>query len=321
MTDYIHYIEETLHIRGETFEYARTGDLPLYLKNSYTLRCLKLMGTECLLAEPNEPQNLAAMRKHCSQLMKLSGMECVLCLKKVNAYTKQKMIEESIPFVTPGKQLYLPFLAIALTEHNERDIQPADKISFMTQKLLLTAIYRRQGEMTLTEAAAALGVSKMTATRCFDELEAMEPSLIAKSGKSRRFIWPGEPRALWELILPILRNPIRKEYRLAEPMPGGDTRLGGMSAICRYSMLADNDYTTYAVSKEAAKELRPDIRPCVPKGEIPVTVVQVMQYELNYPDERAVDPLTAVLSLPDAELSDPRVEAAVEEILEEYLHG
>jgi hypothetical protein len=57
----------------------------------------------------------------------------------------------------------------------------------------------------------------------------------------------------------------------------------------------------------------------IPDYESPVMVIQVMQYDYDCNDSLAIDPLTAVLSIPESDKSDHRVEAATEEVLEEYL--
>jgi hypothetical protein len=85
-------------------------------------------------------------------------------------------------------------------------------------------------------------------------------------------------------------------------------------------MLSENSYKVYAVSKEVAKTLDLGKLPLIPEGEDPAMVVQVMPYDLEYGDSVAVDPLTAILSLTGEETADPRVEAAIDEILEGCLH-
>ena len=201
-----------------------------------------------------------------------------------------------------------------------RKLPQTERISFITQKLLLIAIYQGWIQTTLTEAATAVGVSKMTVTRCFDELQALGLPFIKTEGKMRRFLWEDSRQALWKTVRPILRNPVSRQYRYGEKFKIGTTKLGGISAISHYSMLADSPYTVCAVSKADAKALDLNIMPPIPDAETPEMVVQVMPYDLDYGGNAVVDPLTAILSMTDEEMSDPRVEAAVEEILEDCLH-
>ena len=58
-----------------------------------------------------------------------------------------KMMEEGIPFVIEGKQVFLPFIGYLLGKENERELAPVYLISFLTQKMLLMAIYERWNEV------------------------------------------------------------------------------------------------------------------------------------------------------------------------------
>lgn len=320
MNRFIEYIEETLHISADVSVYKNNDTLPLYLRNGYDLYAMTVQNVQCLLAQPKEPANLTALRKQCGQLKKLTGLDCVLCLDGVRIYTKDKMLSEGIPFVIAGQQIYMPFLGVALNKNGMREIPQAERISFSTQKLLLTAIYQKWKQVTLTEAAMALGMSKMSITRCFDELQALGVFLVKSETKMRRFIWEGNRRSLWESVHPFLRSPVAGQYRFDKHFDVASAKLGGMSAICHYSMLADNPYTIYAVSKAAAKTIELGKLPLIPDDETPGMVIQIMRYELEYHDASAIDPLTAILSLADDDKADPRIEAAIERIIEDCLH-
>ena len=320
MNRFITYIEETLHMSANVSAYERPDMLPLYLRNGYELFTMTVQNTSCLLALPKEQSNLTALRKQSGQLKKLTGLDCVLCLDDIRIYTKEKMLSEGIPFVIAGQQIYMPFFGVALSKNNVREIPDIENISFCTQRLLLTAIYSGWSKITLTETAKALGMSKMSVTRCFDELQSLELNLIKSERKTRQFIWNDSRRVLWETVLPFLRNPVAQQYRFGDKVKIENLKLGGLSALCHYSILADNSYTIYAVSKDYAKTLELGKLPVIPTGEIPEMVVQVIRYDIDYKDGAAVDPLTAILTLTDKDKNDPRVEKAIEEILEECLN-
>ena len=316
MDQYITYIKETLYINVDASKYENTAILPLYLSKSYELCILTIYGFQCLLARPIEPTNLTALRKQCLHLKKLTGLECVLCLQEARIYTKEKMLSEGIPFIIAGQQIYMPFLGVALASNRKVDVSHVDRISFSSQKLLLTAIYDDWKKITLTEAASALCVSKMTVTRCFNEIQSLGLSLVQSGHKLRYFSRQNSRRALWESVRPHLRNPVIRQHRLEESIEHRSFRLGGMSAISHYSMLSDNNYMTYGVTKDTAKSINLQKVPVVPKNESPGMVIQVMGYEYDYHDLTAIDPLSAILTLTDDDLNDPRVEIAVDEILE-----
>lgn len=312
------YIEKMLHLKVNLTEYTNAAQLPLFLKAGYDLAQLHIAGSTYLLAKPKDVPNLVTLRKQRAKLTELSGMECILCFETISAYAQRKMLEEGIAFIVEGKQIYIPFLGMVLSQEKERQLPVVKQISFMTQRLLLTAIYEKWAVKTLTQAAKEMNVSKMTITRCFDELEGLAVPVIVKRGSIRQFFWAGNTKELYGKVKTLLRNPVLKEYRIEGNMPEHQALLGGMSAICSYSMLADNSYPTYAISKEDAKQL--PLLSLVPEEEIPESILQVMAYVIPYGNKSAIDPISAVLSISKEEKTDPRVDAALDKILEEIIN-
>jgi DNA-binding transcriptional regulator YhcF (GntR family) len=314
-------MEELLHIPCEEKEFHCVDALPLFLRGSYRLKVLHVADTSFLTASPIEKVNLSSMRKHRKQLMDLAGMECAFRFEGISSYTRKKMLEEGIPFILEENELYLPFLGVVLNS-SKKAKNPPPRISYLTQKMLLTVLYKGLTNSTVTEMANILGVSKMSVTRCYDELEAFHPSLIEnKKTAGRYFIWNKTKRDLWERVRPILRNPVEKEF-LLDCTPSCPLPKSGLTAISHFSMLADNSYPTYAISKQAVRELHLEDLPQVPQGDLPVAVIQAMGYVYLHENdsELVIDPLSAVLSLSQEEMSDPRIEGALEEIMKEFVY-
>ena len=106
--------------------------------------------------------------------------------------------------------------------------------------------------------AKLLGVSKMSVTRCFDELDGFQMNLIDDNKTAGRYFkWGKSKKEFWELIRPYLRNPVEKELRL-DCLPPWPLPMSGLSAVSHFSMLGDNTYPTYAISKKALKDLQPE---------------------------------------------------------------
>ncbi|MBS5065872.1 MAG: hypothetical protein KHZ58_19180 [Hungatella hathewayi] len=313
-------IKRLLHVPCEEREFSGTDILPLFLRGAYHLKVLQMADISFLTAEPAEKVNLATMRKHRKKLMELTGMECAFRLETISTYVKQKMLEEGIPFILEERELYLPFLGVVLSNKKSEKITP-QKISYLTQKMLLTILYQKITDATVTEMAKIMEVSKMSVTRCFDELDAFQLGLIEDRGKAGRYFrWRKTKRELWETVRPLLRNPVEKEF-LLDCIPPWALPKSGMTAISYYSMLADKSFSTYAITKKAIRELHPERLPQVPPGEFPSAVIQVMGYEClcEGTDESVIDPLSAVLTLSEEELHDPRMEGAVNEIMGEFV--
>lgn len=309
------YIEKVLHRPVVIQEYTASKKLPPIISNNYKLKTVVIDGKRCIFAEPSADISLSAIRKQQKLLENLTGMVCVLELLKINGYAKERLIEEGIPFVIQEKQIYLPFLGLALSREDERVIKPCERISFLTQKLILTSIYEKWKDVTVSNAAEMLSVTKTSITRCYDEIEAMELPYIKKNSRSRLFSVNGSAKEMWEQIRNILRNPILQQFQFKNDINQAGF-LSGMSALSAYSMLGHSPYPIYAVSKKEIGELLTKNELLRSSADIPGCVIQELGYTINFNNNQAIDPLSVALMIPDFELNDPRVSKAVDEMLE-----
>lgn len=311
------FIENVLHRQIEIKKYMDISKLPLVLRGNYNLFELMINRQCCILAEPKEDFGLATLRKQQRRLEQITERYCVLYLKKLNSYPRDKMLEEGIPFVWEGHQIYMPFLGILLNPNETRVLKPCIKLSFLTQKLLLTALYEQWQYVTVTMAAEILNVSKMSITRCFDEIESLEIPVIHKNGRSRKLKGCADKKKMWELIKPYMREPLLREYYLEQDLTGALMK-SGISALAEYSMLNDNEYETYAIVKSQLAEFDLKTKKQIPRGEIPGCVVQELGYVIDYENGAVIDPLTVLMLMEDAK-EEPRIDKALEEMLEEYV--
>ena len=176
-------MEKLFHIKIIRHEYTGLNNLPIGIRGLYEITLASATDTKFLVMKPNKKTNLSFMRKHYLIVKKQSELECVLLLPDITSYTKNVLFEHSIPFIIDGKEIYLPFLGLALSNKASRTIPHIDKISYTTQKLLLTAIYNQWRNISVTEAANDMGVAGMTITKCFDELDALDLSFVQKGGR------------------------------------------------------------------------------------------------------------------------------------------
>ena len=161
-------------------------------------------------------------------------------------------------------------------------------------------------------------MSRMSITRCFDEIDALGMPFLKINGRSRRFFARNDKKVMWEEIRPFLRNPIIHEFR-PERKPDADMVLSGISALAEYSMLGEDNYVTYAISKAQVGALGLKSIREIPKNEEPVCIVQEMGYILPFEKGNVIDPLSLTLILSEEKMKDPRVESSVNEMLEEFV--
>ena len=312
------YLEKTLRqsvlIKENNSLY---NDLPSVFKGKYTIFDVETNSVHWIAIQPKAEAGLVMLRKDRAKVQSVSKLNCAVFLESTTFYIKEKLVEEGIPFVLAGKQVYLPFIGYLLSDSGIRDIAPVYLTSFLTQKLILTAIYEKWDKMTVSKVAERLEVSKMSVTRCFDELEYLNVNILDIKGKSRVITIPHDIQQLWEQVKPILRNPVIMRYDLKEDIHL--EKKAGISALCEYSMLADNNYPTYAVTKKELSKTGLTKMPRIRVGEEIGCTVLELGYFIDYNNKSIEDPLSVVLSLTDEEKQDERVIISITEMLEEYV--
>ena len=257
------------------------------------------------------------LRRDRAGVEKMTGLNCAIFLDRTTFYIKEKLMEEGIPFAIDGKQVFLQFIGYLLSKENERELAPVYLISFLTQKMLLMAIYERWNEVKVSDAAKRIGVSTKSASRCFDELEYLNVNVLGMKGKSRVINIPDDRKQLWQQIERVLRNPVIRRFVLREDMK--IEKKAGISALCEYSLLSDNVYPTYAVTKRELKASGVKAEKQVSELEEIGCVVLELGYFIDFLGKGFQDPLSVVLSLTGEEQEEERVDISINEMLEEYV--
>ncbi len=311
------FIEKSIGMTVTIEDVDYSGKLPMIYSSLYDFKVAKIQNISWIIATPKEKINLSQLRKNHRQIEKLLDMRCALYLKNISSYSKNTMIAEGMPFIIEGKEIYIPFLGILLNSVSERNIKPVQKLSFLTQKMIITAIYDDWNEVTVTKAAEKLVISKMSASRCFDEIEFFDMPITGTKGKSRVISIPDDRKELWSSIEGYMRNPVISTFYIKDDM--NLPIKGGMSALAEFSLISDNKYPTYIVAKKDINSLGLKSRQMDHKIDEPGCVVQEVGYIVPFVKECLIDPLSLLLSLSDYEKSDERIGIAVSEILEEYV--
>lgn len=291
--------------------------LPLKYKGNYDLFSVFHDGIEWLIIQPKIELRLNLLRHDRNQIEKVSGLNCALYFTKLNHYSKDTMMNEGIPFIIADKQMFLPFLGMLLSERDDRKLIPVHTISFLTQKLLLCALYEKWQGMNVTRIAERLGVTKMSVSRCLDEIEYLDVDILDMSGKTRKILVEDEPKVLWEKIKPILRNPVITKYQLAEDIHL--EKKAGISALCEYSLLSDNNYPTYGIIKKELKEVNLKSLRQIMAGEEKGCEVLELGYFIDFKEKQVQDPLSVLLTISGEDMEDERVQVCIDEMLEDYV--
>lgn len=310
------YLKEVLHMDVKSEEAKELYELlPLLYKGLYTLFRVNSNGVEWIAMKPKSDVRLTQIRKNRAFLEQTQHMNVAMFLDKASLYSKEKMTEEGIPFVINGDAVYLPFLGLLLGK-KQRELKPVHQISFLTQKILINGLYEGYEHATVSYLAERLNVSKMAISKCFDEIEYMDIGVMDNDSRRRTITVVKGKKETWEQIRPFMRNPVIRAFNLRE-----DARLpqkAGISALSEYSLLADNDYPTYAIEKKdiSSSGIR-NMREVGRDEDVECRVLE-LGYFIDSVKKDVQDPLSVVLSVAE-EMEDERVEASVGEMLKEYV--
>ena len=156
------YLHETLGIAPKVRAWPGAGKLPYFLQDAFDVRELKLLDRQILLAIDKRPDKpgLANVRGQMDKLRQLAGMPVVYVTGTLASYERKRLIEQKVPFLVPGNQLYLPDLGIDLREYFRKPpAAPDTALSPATQAMLITVLLRRpwRAEWQPAEVVSELG--------------------------------------------------------------------------------------------------------------------------------------------------------------------
>jgi len=315
-----HYLLTVLGATPKIKEWSGMKSLPLYLREGYRFAQTKILTTPILLmyrydGKRETPATLAKQRQ---QVAGTWSGDVLLVFSSLSALDRTRLIAAHVPFVVPGRQLFLPPLGIDLQELFAAPKAIGERLGPATQLLLLWAIEKGYRELPLpSELAPVLGYSKMTLSRAFDELEAHGLGMAGSDGrdqKTRQLALAFSGKALWEKAVGLMSSPVKKRafvgYGLAAERR---TLLSGFSALAEYSNLAAPDRKTYA-AYVGKGERDPFAGAYVDEFDHNAVELELWTYDPAILAEgQAVDRLSLSLSL--RQNDDERVSIAIDDML------
>ena len=295
----ISYIQETLGCNVIEQDYIVPNEFPMYLKNDYSYKRYTINGVKCLAVKPYD-FSLSGYKKQRTKIAELTGLNVILELDKITPYQRKALINDRSPFVVNDTQLYLPFLAISLTEKYNKT-EKTEKFGPVTQLVLLSAYYKKEF-LPVTELSKILGYSVMSINRAYNEL--INCNLVKFQVKVK---------AAEQYMI----DPVTKKYHCNKLYDFTDNLKSGLYALSEKTMLEISEAEKcYAVTKKQAsitklqnKEIDPDDRNAV--------TVECWSYDPSLlTKDDCVDDISLILTLKDND--DERVQMEVDELRRKY---
>ena len=316
-----HYLHDVLGIPTPSVKpWARENELPYFLRDVFQFGEIELLGHSIVLAmgRAEQKQSLSEVRTWLDKVRALAGQPAVYVTDALASYERRRLIEQKIPFIVPGNQLYLPDLGLDLREYfRQRSPTAESALSPSAQAMLFTALLHQpwQAEWQPSKVAIALGYTPMTLSRVVKELTAAGLAAAYAVGRSRWLRMEQPPQQTWERAKPALRTPVKRTvWVLAEdPMAKQLGRLAGLSALARFSMLTEPRWPVYALSAMEWKAATDAGLQALPEPVAGAREWQVWSYSpALVPGAATVDPLSLTLSLQDN--ADDRIQLALDEL-------
>ncbi|MEY8198460.1 MAG: hypothetical protein RPS47_04410 [Colwellia sp.] len=253
LAEYISQVYKPCSVQGG---WPVAKDLPLYLQGGWEYSLLRLDGHECLLMLDEHDQQDTAQRLS-KTLQKVSSYfngPVIYGVRELASYNRKRLIDQGIAFVVPGKQLYLPFMALDLREN----FSPARQVAVIrlgacAQQLLLSRLFGLwQDDASAQVLAKRLSLSKMTISRAYKELEELGLAKAIKVGRTSRLVFELNNDHLWQDAKPYLSNPVKKQVWISAQQYQQHENVfqlaAGEQALAMLGMLSSPRHPCYAIS-------------------------------------------------------------------------
>lgn len=278
---------------------------------------MDLLGQRCLLLNERTAQSVtpAVVRKHTELVSRHRPDLCIFVPKVIDAPTRARLIEQRVPFIAPGNQLYLPDLGLDLRDHFRRLRQHRESLSPSARVAMLAYLLGlAPARITPQDLAAQRGYSAMTMTRVADELSLAGLVESERVGRHRWLTFPADRKAAWVQARALLESPVQSRVWVKG---AGTLQLprAGLTALAALTDLAAPAVPCLAVGPTAWRDLKKSDAVRVVHEDEAEAQLEFWHYDpvplMTIGD---VDPLSLYLSL--RTVDDDRVSIALDQLLD-----
>lgn len=321
-----HYLED---VTGQTPlirplpKHAHAG-LPVYLVHSYNLYELQLFEEALILAMVKESEDdidLTQLGKDQEKFAQTLCRAVVLVLPQIRSYERKRLVERKVPFIVPGRQMFLPMLLVDFREtYPIKTNRPSTHLGWVAQVIILRHLLMGDiSDRPLTDVASLLGYSKMAITQGLNQMLPLELCHEVSAGRSKmiEFVHPAD--YLWRKAQPFLRSPVKRRY-FVKWLDAPDARLpyAGLSALANLTSMAPGAKDVFSMHDRSIRRMLAEGK-CLasPLEEDAQFILEGWAY---HPDllafEDTVDPISLYLSMQKE--SDERVHMALDQLMERW---
>ena len=319
MNEVVNYINDVLGTRVTYKKIApeKLKNLPFFLAKGYDFGEIRLYNQKIVLLSVKDDFTTEALRTHLTKVQSILDAVVVAVIPQVDAYKRLRMIEKRVPFIVPGKQMYMPDLMVSLKEYGNtriEDQQPANMQPAAQLILLYHLLVEPLEGLNLGTIAQKLGYNPMTITRAAFYFH--NTGLCKIEGTKEKFMnFEKTKRELWDIAEPKMTNPINKTQFYTGYTLDQNLKKANINALAHYTELNDEQVEFFAmhpgygrfiggVNLKAIDPMEGNI--CIEEWRYDPALLTKTEY---------IDPLSLYLCF--RENKNERIEMALEKLLEQ----
>ena len=311
------YLEDTLHETARVVALEGAPSLPSFLSRMYSLHEGHIAGRRCIfLATTDNTSTPSDIVKHVVLVRLAFNVIVIFVAPWLSAHNRSRLIRKGIPFVVPGKQLYIPDLAMDLRERF-RAPKPrrAAGLSPAAQAVLFHHLLRLDETATTPSLVAMqLHYSAMSIGRAFDDLVSAGLAHTERYGRERRIRFQAEGRQLFDASHDLLCSPVRTEKFIRNAHTPPPLKHAGVSALAELTDLSPPLLRAFAVAATDWKSVAQACDLVETDRDQASHIVETWSYDpVALSTAHTVDPLSLYAQFRDHR--DERVSMAAERLL------
>lgn len=307
------YIGDTLGLKVTNIPWDGANNMPYLITDRYEIQKIAIGTVPALVLKLKvDFPPVSTIQKHIIRIQKTEQYPAFLVFDSLSKYRRDALIKAHIPFVVPGKQLYLPFLGVALSERCDSAVENTEKLLPSAQAIFFYYLYSKKDRIYTNDAVKELHYSAMSVSRAAKRLVQTGLFEECKEGVQKLLIARYERKEMYERMQPLLIDPVKRRIYIAMDKLHGQHNLAGFSAMAHYSMLNAPALICYAADVGEKLTGATTLADATEQAE-----VEIWRYN---PDilarNHVVDPMSLIMTM--QENADERTEEAIEEILEKF---
>lgn len=319
MKDVEKYIKKSLGINIVLKDISpnQLKTLPFFMVNSYKFKQTVLFDHEIIFMMVRDDFTAGRIKKHLDLAQKAFNTIIVAIIKPIEAYNRLRLVEKKIPFIIPGKQMYMPDLLIHFKEYAVVQNEMPTTMQPAAQCLLLYHIQIESLEgLNLKSIANKLSYNPMTITRAAYFLH--NTGICKLEGTKDKFLcFEKNRQEIWSETKMMMSSPVKKGAYYSGWISKDKAFIANINALAEYSDINKDATEYYAVGPGYTRFIEGANLKLTGKYEANIYIEEWKYDPALLTKDGIIDPLSLYLCLRDNQ--DERIEMALEQVIKENI--